>query len=443
MMGRVIAGWAALGVTLTSATQLRMAGPLGPGEALLALWMAVFGFLLLRGMRFSYSNAFRPFAVFWALSAALLLFGSLVAIALQKQDVETAQHDALAFTFVGALSCMLAIRVGDASNEQYYLSLARTLFLTVSAMGLFLLTASLVTSQLGPINLWYGGGARFRGWSHNPNQLAMFMEPMPFLGLYLLKQAQTFGRKLAYASGMVVCVWVGLGTDSDGLKVAWLGAIGAAGVLFWSRLIVKGRGKFLHMAISCFVVPVVALAMALGLGSEIVREVKESMDQTYAKGGRGEIGMAVLRHGLEAMSYSPLVGLGPGAYSGEERPFQAFEAHNTIVDWGMSTGMLGIALYLALLFWCAVGTIRSGSPWLLGALLTMVADSVFGYSLRHPFFWLMLVLVLTLSERTAEQMASSGRPPRKGTMSAPGRPAYRLTMRRSRSEPPASATKVL
>src|SRR5688572_19993496 len=114
MVGSVIAGWAALGVTLTSATQLRMEGlPLGPGEALLALWMAACGFLLLRGMDFSYSKAFRPFAVFWALSAALLLAGSLVAINLHKQDAETAQHDALAFAFVGLLTCMLAIRVGN------------------------------------------------------------------------------------------------------------------------------------------------------------------------------------------------------------------------------------------------------------------------------------------------------------------------------------------
>ena len=61
-VGRVIAGWAALGVALTSATQLRMAGlPLGPGEALLALWMAFVAFCLLRNVPFSYSAAFRPF----------------------------------------------------------------------------------------------------------------------------------------------------------------------------------------------------------------------------------------------------------------------------------------------------------------------------------------------------------------------------------------------
>jgi hypothetical protein len=39
-MKRFVAGWAALAVILTSATQLRSAAvPLGPGEVLLAIWL--------------------------------------------------------------------------------------------------------------------------------------------------------------------------------------------------------------------------------------------------------------------------------------------------------------------------------------------------------------------------------------------------------------------
>ena len=72
-------------------------------------------------------------------------------------------------------------------NQQYYLGLARATVFAISAIALFLLILSLLTSQLGPVHLWYGG-VRFRGWAENPNQLAMFMHPMPFLGWYLIQR---------------------------------------------------------------------------------------------------------------------------------------------------------------------------------------------------------------------------------------------------------------
>ena len=199
MVGGVVAGWAALGVALTSATQLRMAAlPVGPGEALLALWMAFLAFCLLRGMPFSYSAAFRPFATYWSIAAVLLAAGSIVAIVWNRQDPD-ASHDALAFAFVGPLTCMLSIRIGDVRNEEYYLALARALLFAVGAIGLFLLTASLAMGQLGPIHPWYG--YRFRGWAENPNQLAMFMHPMPFLGWYLLQRTEGLPRRLLYLPG--------------------------------------------------------------------------------------------------------------------------------------------------------------------------------------------------------------------------------------------------
>ena len=142
--------------------------------------------------------------------------------------------------------------------------------------------------------------------------------------------------------------------------------------------------------------------------------------------------MTVLMHGLEAIGHSPLVGWGPGAYSGTEHAFGGFEAHNTLVDWGTSTGGLGMILYLGLLFWCALRVIRSGSPWLLGALVAVLFDTLFGYSLRQPFFWLMLVLVFNLSEQTARQVPSSIRPPHKGTMSVSEPPVYAPSPRRAR-----------
>jgi hypothetical protein len=407
MLDRVIVRWAALGIALTSATQLRIAGlPTGPGEVVVALWMAFFAFCLLRGVRFSYSRAFALLATYWSIGALLLMAGSMVAIALDKRDDLGAGHDAVAFAFVGMLTCMLAVRVGDVSNEQYYLSLARATFFTISAMGLILFAALLMVNNLGPISLWYGGHTRFRGLSENPNQLAMFMLTIPFLGPYLIAKTQRFRQKLAYLLGIIVCLAVGLATGSDGLRVGWIGSAIIVAAWCWSRVLVRGRSRFLY--VSHFIVPMVVLILALGLNYVLVTQFNNVSEQIYAKGARGDKGVVLVMHGLEAIAQSPLVGWGPGSYSGMDRPFQNFTAENTLIDWGMSTGMLGMILYLGLLFVCMVHVTRSGSPWLLGVLVAIVSDTLFGYSLRQPLFWLTLVLVLALSEPTARRAASPG-----------------------------------
>ena len=95
---------------------------------------------------------------------------------------------------------------------------------------------------------------------------------------------------------------------------------------------------------------------------------------------------------------SPLVGLGPGPFSGWDGPFEGREAHNSFIDWGMSTGAIGLALYLGLLAWTARCALRSGETMPVAMLVSVVLCSVFGYMLRQPDFWMVLVLVLMLSE---------------------------------------------
>ena len=54
-----VAGWAALGIALSGATQLRVAGvQLGPAEAVLTMWILFVTFLLLRGLNFTTGRVF-------------------------------------------------------------------------------------------------------------------------------------------------------------------------------------------------------------------------------------------------------------------------------------------------------------------------------------------------------------------------------------------------
>ncbi len=78
---RFVAGWAALGVTLSGATQLRIGGlPIGPAEFILAAWLAFVAFLLLRGVKFAAGRAFAVLGGYWLAEIAILGLGAAIAV---------------------------------------------------------------------------------------------------------------------------------------------------------------------------------------------------------------------------------------------------------------------------------------------------------------------------------------------------------------------------
>ena len=79
-----------------------------------------------------------------------------------------------------------------------------------------------------------------------------------------------------------------------------------------------------------------------------------------------------------------------GRLLGSAAPFQNFEAHDALIDWGMSTGLIGIVLHLVLWGWCLWRALRCRSPAFLGMMVATIVAVMFGYLLRHPFtgsFW--------------------------------------------------------
>jgi O-antigen ligase len=250
---------------------------------------------------------------------------------------------------------------------------------------------------LGPISLWYGGGFRFRGWSENPNQMALAVAAMPFFGWWFLQRSSSLIGKIACAVGIALCMVAGIATKSDGLRVAWVVSSGVIGLLMFYRVTARGRSRWLH--ISHVVIPVLLVMAVIFFGDELVARLSGVAEGIYAEGDQGEKRFTLWAHGLQAIAASPLFGFGPGAYSGYDGPFESFEAHNSFIDWGMSTGLAGILMYVALLGWITWQALRSRNVLLVGMVTTVIVASVFGYLLRHPDFWMVLVLVLILSER--------------------------------------------
>ena len=394
---RFVAGWAALGITLSGATQLRMAGlPVGASELILAAWIAFIVFLLLRGAKIAPGRVFVMLGGYWLGALMLLAFGTLVAVQSRRADLDGVIHDGVAFVYVAALTTFLALRLFE-DDHQYHWHFARMTFLFHGLAAAVLLGLAYTAPMLGPIHFWYGGGLRFRGWAENPNQMALAMIAMPFLGWWLMRRTSGLFGKAACALGIAACVMAAIATKSDSLRVGWVAGFGVIGGLLFYRVMARGRSRWLH--VSHVIIPALVVVVGIFYGDALVEHLTHVAEGVYSERDQGEKRFTLWFHGIEVIAASPLFGFGPGSYSGYGGPFESKEAHNTFIDWGMSTGLLGVLLYFALLGWCLWRALRSGELMLVGMAISVIVFSLFGYVLRQPDFWMIVVLVLMMSER--------------------------------------------
>ena len=396
-MRRLVAWWVALAVVLTGATQLRSPGlPIGPGEALLAAWI-LFVLILLLGGRVLAGPVFRSLCLYWLAAAVLLGLGAVMAVAMGRADTAgyTRMHDAVAYALLAAFSCSLALRWRE-DNEEYHLTIMRVTFLACTVCLTILLGIAMVVPGIGSLRFWYGG-IRFSGWAVNPNQLAAFALVMPFFGWYLFGKARGW-RRAGYGLAIACSVAVGLATKSDALRVAWLSSVGIVCLISWYFRPVLHRDRLLPY-VSYLLVPALFIVSAVAYGPEFMAAFERAVTDMYGERDQGQVRFTVWRNGLRALAESPLVGWGPGAFSGLTRPFEGFEAHNNVIDWGASTGSLGAALHVALWCWCAWRALSVGALSLFAVVVVVAIDGMFGYSLRQPVYWLTLTMVLLLTER--------------------------------------------
>jgi O-antigen ligase len=377
-----------LGTAWTTATQLRAGGVVGLGEVVLALWIPLAALLLLVGGAARRTPLRATFLLFWAVAFASLAIGWCVAIWLDVWSPGT-ERDAVAYLLSAVVTSVFLLQPAPAARVRLVVW-AYLVGLVVPVL-LMLVLAATGRLQFGPVNILYER-SRFTGWSLNPNQLALACAALPFLALRLRRGTRGRGARAALGALLVGVGIVGAATLSDALVLAWAAAGGLLAAGWWLGL-VRSRRSVGRKAFACFGVPLLALAAAVVLGPAVADFVDERLIATYTEGGQGSDRLGRWLYGLEAMDASPVVGLGPGSYSGPTAPFHGQEAHNSVVDWGMSTGLAGTAAYLVLVAAvaraCAIARDRDA---LLG-LAALLVFTMFHFAFRQAVFWMQLVLL--------------------------------------------------
>lgn len=385
--------WLSLATILTSATQLRSTSILlGPGEILLASWLGWRLLTLLARGSGSLSHLMVEIFFFWLAAFLLLSLGWLQAVRIGVWDT-AAYHDLVAYLFVFCVAWFAA----EWLEPDSALRVAHSMTLMSGGILLCLLLVGSFFPVVGPLKIWYEGDVlRFTAWAENPNQTALLACPLPFLALHLLKVCQTAAKKWAYSLLSLSLLFVGVMTGSDALTAAWSLSFSVLAWVWWVRCVRSRRAGYWRPVLTKLLLPVGVLTLIAIISVLMGEQLVEKLSSELNSGNQAVVRFTLWRHGIEAMLASPIFGLGPGSYSGLGAPFQHTEAHNTLIDWGMSSGIVGVLLLLsayAVVLW----RMRTKSLFLFGAALSLLAFSFFHYVLRQPLFWLYLILCLRIS----------------------------------------------
>ncbi|MBO0756508.1 MAG: O-antigen ligase family protein [Bradyrhizobiaceae bacterium] len=416
----------ALGLLLSTATELRLPGvPIGPGEMFLVAWAVLMLFREADRLGSPLTPALARLLIFWLLFAVALSVGTLAGYAIgDTHDPKLFLHDVMAYPLLTAVSC-LSVAGPHAAPRLHRVGWLLAGFGNASLALLVVIAWGWI--HLAPIDPWYWD--RLRGWSANPEQLALLCTVLALLALYLADSATRIGGRIAAVACAILPIYVGRLTKSDTLSLVLI----AAGAIFvalklrkWLLLVESKptvRGTFAWIAI--LALPLLLISV-IPLGSVIADQLENAARGLAKNNGENsqqeaELRFQIWREGISRGLESGTLGLGPGPHleipaslvsarksevlpkyvdTPEMNGMPNFEAHNTLVDLFIQGGLLAILSFL----WIAATALLNTYKARLAGLTTMLCGvGAFGLAnliVRQPLFWFTIALCLVAGTGT-------------------------------------------
>lgn len=252
---------------------------------------------------------------------------------------------------------------------------------------------------------WIAAGeveGRFSALSNNPNQLALFLLPIPFFSI--LCYMKGVRSRSGVTVDIIAAVLLNFFIIGKGLLVSW-----ALALLFLMLTGWKFDGPIRTTLNFILVRSLLVLAFVLAIAP--ITLLLFTGNAPGSQEGQGSIRLALWLHGLEAWAEAPILGHGPGHYSGLEMPYSGMEAHNFFIDWGSAYGLLGFfGLFLLLSFLFAHAFKRR--HWIVFALyVALFAQIIFHFYGRQPVFWLWWVFGFIFSLARPDKIHSKSDKP--------------------------------
>lgn len=397
-------------VVLTVCTNLRLAGaPVGVGEAgLLAVMTCVF--LFRRRTLLATGRRFRPVLAFFGAYLGIVLAAGLLSYMHHRLSTAAA-HDVFAFVFASFVGFMvLVLASGDRLMAGALVKAlpVSALMVTLLAFALLVvdyLNGSTTLSSLFHANQWWWH--RFNGWAQDPNQWGFLL--MISCMLFLIGFPNWRGLAL-----FGISLWLLMEVRSDAAVAGIVACVMALAGLSLVRIPSRRRLAGAALVVLVLVVgtfktvgeshPPSLVVRAIGALAGVQPPV-EMLDKHSEMSGNPlytgygvnklDVRLAIWKNTINAWKLSPLIGLGPGAYSGNTGPLQNEESHNLFMQVLVNSGLLGLlsaGLFLGWLAW-RLWLSPEACIW-LAVLMGILVQGLGQYMMRHPLFWVVTALMV-------------------------------------------------
>lgn len=217
---------------------------------------------------------------------------------------------------------------------------------------------------------------RLTGFADNPNQLGLHAIVALF---FCLRFWRTNGMLLStIAFALIMATGVLTGSDS---------------FIFGAGLMV-GVAVVLGLLLSGSIYAVLLILVPAAVGAFLlyrpllvrVRDLTSANDQDQTR-------YLLWENGWLATLERPLIGWGPGNWSGKTGPLEFFEAHNSVIDYVSNSGLLGGVVLVGGLAALFFGALRSRQATLFAGLCGIVFFALFHHTFRQPLMWLVMFYV--------------------------------------------------
>lgn len=426
---------AALGLLLTTATQLRLGGlPIGPGEVFLVIWigLAFLGVASRGGPPLT--PAFSRMVVFWAVFAVAESLGTLTGYVIgDSHDTGLFLHDILAYPLMAAFSCLCVAGQG-AETRLHRMAWALAAF--GAAFLLPQLAAGWDLTDLPLIEPWFGD--RFRGWSNNPNQLGFLCALLVLVALHLADRAGRRGEWIAAVACSVPPFCVGRLTKTDTFTFALIAggaAFSAMKLRIWmispqirralrprTAVVVVIAAPLMLASFAPFLLPAIGNpdTFAMGLmkngGKEAAQETDLRLQLWQEAVDRGlEAGMLGLGPGPHLPIPVPIVAAReaePGLDTGDHPSMNGmpnFEAHNTFLDLFTQGGLIAVLGFAWLMITALAISYKARLAGLTALLCGLIMFALTNLIIREPIFWFGIAFCLVARNRTRRVPAIAAR----------------------------------
>lgn len=360
-----------------ASTNLRFNSFCGVGELLMTI--SIVTFLISRyNHNFSINNDRIPYK-FLFFFVFINFLGFVFTLFFERQICNDLFYENVIRTFsayllniLNALALFLTIKKDEVA---YIFKKILVYFNIIYLLTFTTLYSSLVASILD--------GERFLGYSTNPNQHGVLLVAIPFIAIYLFKNKiiKTWFFILTVLTSSLLTFLI----KSDAVYYSFIFS------LFLFFLFIMKSFKIEVKFLLILILPTFFYFF-------IFDSIMVFIETTNNDQGQANVRYILWLNGILAFLESPLIGLGPGSFSGFSRPFESVECHNTIIDLLTNMGLVGLFIYLFFLIKIFKSFYTNNSIFLFLMLFSVIIFSLFHNILRHPTFWLVLITLYNISQ---------------------------------------------